>query len=458
LSRHKQLDRVWADLQTYLRNTLPDYIYEIWLGSFKPLALESDILYLEVPKSSPDWVRRRFGPVLNAAAAALDPPLRQVQLRPPAERQPARHGAAPSHTVAAGIPGRTTLRSELSFADFVIGEGNRFAHAAALATAEMPGQAYNPLFIHGPPGVGKTHLLHSIGNYAREHTPTLRVHYTTLEAFTNEFLAALQQKQLDLFKRAYRGIDLLLLDDAQFLEGKAKTAEEFLYTFEAISGGGAQVVLSGDRPPSEMSLLERRARERLQSGLVVDLDPPDLETRLAILKRDPKAKPIASHNPQVLEHLARNIASNVRLLKGALIRIVAFASLTDKPITLELADNVLGSLYDAAPGSAPGTSISGRSTPTLSQIKEATSTELQVPPEDLFSPKRTRPIVYARQVAMYLARELTDLSLPAIAKDFGGRDHTTVLHAHRKIKAQLAVNPRLRSNIAQIVDSLTTHS
>jgi chromosomal replication initiator protein len=450
LATHEQLEQAWADLQSSLRTAFPDHVYRAWLTSLQPLALESSVLYLKAPDSSRDWVRRRFGPTLNAAAAALGTSVERVELVG-TERQ-APNDSSETQTRRPARPFVASTSSH-TFAQFVIGEGNRFAHAAALATAEMPGQAYNPLFIYGPPGLGKTHLLQAIGSYVRAHEPALAVRYSTVEAFTNEFLSALHQKQLDAFKRGYREMDLLLLDDAQFLEGKAKTTEEFFFTFDAISSSGAQIVLSGDRHPSKMPLLEARLRARLQGGLIADLHPPDFKTRQAILQRQAHSMGDVDYDPSVLGHLAEKVPSNIRILKGALIRLIAFASLTGKPVTVELADTILAALYEANDPSDPEP-LKPRDTPSLSRIHEATAAALSVPVEDLSSAKRTREVVYARQVAMYLARELTSLSLPAIAREFGGRDHTTVLHAHRKIQAQLTTHPETCSTVDAIVCSL----
>lgn len=447
MATHAQLEQAWADLQSHLRTVFPDHVYQAWLTTLQPLALERSVLYLTAPGSNRDWIKRRFGLTLNAAAAALAPSVERIELVDPAPVD-ASGKELGKRSRLSFTPGLTH-----TFAEFVIGEGNRFAHAAALAAAEMPGQAYNPLFIYGPPGVGKTHLLQAIGSYIRAHEPTRAVRYATVEVFTNEFLTALHHKKLDAFKRGFREMDLLLLDDTQSLEGKAKTTEEFFYTLDAISSTGAQIVLAGDRHPSKIPQLEARLRARLQSGLIADLHPPDHQTRLAILQKEARALSEVEYDPGVLEHLAEKVLSNVAILKGAFIRLMAFSSLTEKPVTIELADTVLAALYDA-PDASGSHQPSQRTARSLSRIHEITAATFAIPIEDLSSSKRAREVVYARQIAMYLARELTSLSLPEIARGFGGRDHTTVLYAHRKIQAQLSTDPEMFSTVDSIMRSL----
>ena len=343
-----------------------------------------------------------------------------------------------------------TFKPGYTFDRFVIGKTNHFAHAAALAAAEMPGHAYNPLLIHGPPGVGKTHLLQAIGNYIMTHDTNLAVHYTTTEAFTGDFTRALKHKDLDDFKNAYRRADVLLLDDLQFLEGKPKTAEEFLHTFDSLLTSGAQIVISSDRDPSQISFLEARFRERLQAGLTIHLAPPNQNTRIAILRKLVALNEVEIP-AQVVTQLAERIPSNIRALEGALIRIVAFASLSESSITPSLAEQVLANLY-----SDQATPPVRATRPGPDQIQTATATKLGLEVSELSSPKRNRPVVYARQVAMYLCRELAGLSYPEIARHFSRRDHTTALHAHRKMKAQVLSNPETRTLVAAITNALHT--
>ena len=425
-------------MQTHLRSALPEAVYEIWLSTLEPAGIDEHTLYLRVQPEIQDWVTRRFGRTLRRAAERCS--LRRVELVCSEEEVDTATGDGNAERSTAHD--RLFLHPEHTFARFVIGKSNRFAHAAALAAAETPGQAYNPLFLYGPSGVGKTHLLQAIGDYAIAQTAQAtsgrrrggRVHYTTVEVFTSQFMDALQRNDLYAFKERHRQNDVLLIDDVQFLEGKEKTAEEFFHTFEVALNSGRQVALSGDRHPSEMPLLQARLRERLQEGLIVDLAPPDLDTRLAILRVCARFNAIAVQDEGVLGQIATRVPGNVRVLEGALIRVAAFASLTESKLTPELVDKVLGHLYGA---SDPAASSSLLSRPTVTTIQEATSRALDIDPHELASERRSRHVVYARQVAMYLCRELTDLSLPAIAHQFGGRDHTTVLHAHRKIQRRL---------------------
>ena len=330
----------------------------------------------------------------------------------------------------------------------MIGDSNRLAHAAALTVAEMPAHAYNPLFLCGPPGVGKTHLLSSIANLLLTHNPDLSVRSTTGEAFTNEFLGALTGGHTEAFKLRFRDVDVLLVDDVQFLERKARTEEEFFHTFNALHDSGRQLVLTSDRPPRDLQDLEDRLRERFQAGLVADIDPPDLPTRLAILRKRAQHDDIALADERVLDAIAERVQSNVRALEGALIRIVAFSSLTGRELTLELAQEVLDGLY-------PHNPVNARSTRTVADIQKATCELFGITPAELVSPSRTARVSWPRQLAMYLSRELTDESLPAIGRHFGGRDHTTVIHACRRTRARIADDAAARQAVEKLERALT---
>jgi chromosomal replication initiator protein len=330
----------------------------------------------------------------------------------------------------------------------VIGDCNRLAHAAALTVAEMPAQAYNPLFICGPPGVGKTHLLSSIASLLLSHSPGAVVRCTTGETFTNEFLKALGGGQTNDFKERFRHVDVLLIDDVQFLERKTKTEEEFFHTFNALHDAGRQIVLTSDRPPHDLQALEDRLRERFEAGLVADIKPPEIATRMAILRKRAHHDHVELEDELALVAIAERVTNNVRALEGALIRVVAFSSLTGRPVTAELANEILDTLYPRARSSR---SPQPRS---IAEIQAAACKHFGLSADELLSSARTHRIAWPRQVAMYLSRELTGESLPAIGRHFGGRDHTTVLHAWRRTAARIASDEASRQAVESLCRNL----
>ena len=329
---------------------------------------------------------------------------------------------------------------------FVIGASNRFAHAAALAVAEAPAQSYNPLFIYGSTGLGKTHLLQAVGHYVLQQHPSLNVRYVTTETVLNEFVDSMRDGRMVSFKQRYRTYDVLMIDDIQFIEGKERLQEEFFHTFNSLYEAGKQIVLSSDRPPRELATLEARLRSRFEWGLITDVQPPDLETRIAILRKRVMTDGIQIADPQVLTFIADRVSSNIRELEGALTRVVAYASLTGRPISTDIAQEVLRDLFPQG---------ATRSI-TIEQIQSATAETFHLTVADLRSDKRTQTIVFPRQVAMYLARELTDSSLPKIGARFGGRDHTTVLHAVGKI-TRLLKEDREAFNLVQELTTRIKH-
>jgi chromosomal replication initiator protein len=429
---HPELEHTWSQIQAELRRAVTDSTYHLWLEPLRVEGRAGDALLVGAPEEIRSWVADRFARVLQTCTAAVLGPQATVSVVPlgsaaaSAANGAPRRGPAPESAHTA--PPDDAFNPKYTFDQFIIGDGNRLAHAAALAVAELPGQAYNPLFIYGPPGLGKTHLLHAIANYIRLCGDGLTVRYTTIEAFTNHFIAALHTSSIEAFKRRYRDTDVLLIDDVQFLESKAKTEEEFFHTFNALYEIGSQLVVTCDRMPRDMGALAERLRERFESGLVTDIRPPDLPTRLAILRKRVQHDGIALAHPDAILPIAERITANVRALQGALIRVVAFHSLTGRPIDRELVTHVLDGLY---PGGAARTR-------TLEEIQAATCERLGVSPEALRSPDRSARVAWARQVAMYLARELTDATLPAIGRAFGGRNHTTVLHACRRASERIA--------------------
>ncbi|HEY0485619.1 MAG TPA: chromosomal replication initiator protein DnaA [Mycobacteriales bacterium] len=335
------------------------------------------------------------------------------------------------------------LNPKYTFETFVIGSSNRFAHAAAVAVAEAPAKAYNPLFVYGGSGLGKTHLLHAIGHYAQSIGTARTVRYVSTEEFTNDFINSLRDDKTQAFQRRYRDVDILLVDDIQFLENRERTQEEFFHTFNTLHNANKQIVISSDRSPKQLSTLEDRLRTRFEWGLLTDIQPPDLETRIAILRKKAAQEKLAAP-PDVLEFIASKIQSNIRELEGALIRVTAFASLNRQPVDMGLAEIVLKDLIPA--GGGPEI--------TAAQIMGATADYFGVSLDDLRGQSRSRVLVNARQVAMYLCRELTDLSLPKIGQEFGGRDHTTVMHADRKIRQQMAERRSLYNQIAELTNRI----
>jgi chromosomal replication initiator protein len=338
---------------------------------------------------------------------------------------------------------QSQLNPRYIFETFVIGASNRFAHAAAVAVAEAPAKAYNPLFIYGESGLGKTHLLHAIGAYAKELYGSVRVRYVSSEEFTNDFINSIRDDKASVFQRRYRDLDVLLVDDIQFLENKERTQEEFFHTFNTLYNANKQIVISSDRPPKQLTTLEDRLRSRFEWGLITDIQPPELETRIAILRK--KAAQDKLNAPDdVLEYIASKISSNIRELEGALIRVTAFASLNRQPVDMGLAEIVLKDLIPDQIGPEI----------TSSTIMAQTATYFSLTLDDLCGTNRSRVLVNARQIAMYLCRELTDLSLPKIGQTFGGRDHTTVMHADRKIRQLMAERRSIYNQVTELTNRI----
>jgi chromosomal replication initiator protein len=426
-------DSLWDAIAGRLRETLSATTYDTWFAHAEPRSLADRELVVAVPNGfTRDWIESHFQGFVSSAAQQLIGDDVTVSFtvsgrshRLPPARVPQ---VPPTHEPEPDIGGRDVAEADLNpkytFDLFVIGSSNRFAHAAALAVAEAPAQAYNPLFIYGGTGLGKTHLLQAIGHYVRQHSRRLTMRYVTSETFMNDFIDSLRDKRIEGFKRRYRNYDVLLIDDIQFFEGKERIQEEFFHTFNSLYEGGAQIVISSDRPPREISTLEERLRSRFEWGLLTDVQAPDLETRIAILRKKVNTEGIAITDPEVLTFIAGRVSSNIRELEGALTRVVAFSSLTDRALTVELAEDVLRDVY---PQGEPAPEV------TITRIQEAVSQRFGVTIEELVSPRRSQAVAYPRQVAMYLSRELTDASLPLIGKEFGGRDHTTVIHAKDKI-------------------------
>jgi chromosomal replication initiator protein len=442
-------------VQAQLALTVDEPTYRIWLEPLCAIDLSEDRLLIEAPPHACRWVRDRFGAVLTAGVEIVLGTGTSIELVAGPGGAGTTVYPAPRDTRNQPLPAPQVIplagplaNPKLTFEQFVIGDSNRLAHAAALTVAEMPAQAYNPLFICGPPGVGKTHLLSSIARLVLSHNPGLTVRCTTGEAFTNEFIGALGSGNTERFKARFRDVDVLLLDDVQFLERKTKTEEEFFHTFNALHDGGRQIVLTSDRPPRDLQALEDRLRERFQAGLLADITPPELSTRLAILRMRAHHDNVAVSDDTALKVIAERVDSNVRALEGALIRVVAFSSLTGRPITGELAHDVLSTLY-------PETAAK-RCRLSIDDIQAAACKCFGVSSDELLSATRTARVASARQLAMYLARELTGESLPAIGRQFGGRDHTTVLHAWRRTAAKVGSDDTAREAVEKLCRALDT--
>jgi chromosomal replication initiator protein len=429
----------------------------------RPLGLVEGTALIAAPNDfTKDVLETRLRPLVTAAlsdqlgteirlAVTVDSSITDSTPLPPeveAEATPARD---PETRPGTGTPSTSTsegrLNDKYTFDTFVIGSSNRFAHAAAVAVAEAPAKAYNPLFIYGGSGLGKTHLLHAIGHYARTLYKGTRVRYVSSEEFTNEFINSIRDDKSATFQRRYRDVDILLVDDIQFLSGKVQTQEEFFHTFNTLHNANKQIVISSDLPPKQLQDFEDRMRSRFEWGLTTDVQPPDLETRIAILRKKSAQEKLVAP-PEVLEFIASKISTNIRELEGALIRVTAFASLNRQPVDLPLAELVLKDLFP----SDTGPEI------TVAQIMTTTAAYFGVSVDDLCGTSRSRVLVTARQISMYLCRELTDLSLPKIGQAFGGRDHTTVMHADRKIRQLIGERRSLYNQVADLTARIKSQS
>ncbi|HEX6229368.1 MAG TPA: chromosomal replication initiator protein DnaA [Solirubrobacterales bacterium] len=422
----QNLDSVWREIQERLRESVPDSTFRLWLEPLRAVGIQGRTLYLAAPAGIRAWAERRYAGLIRKTLAAARLPLEEVSFT---EVEACAAESKPEDDLE--------LNPNYTFDRFVIGAGNRLAHAAALAVAEAPSEAYNPLFLHGPPGLGKTHLLVAVANYLRTHAPGLGVRYTTAERFTNEFVASLRSSGADSFKARYRDLDVLLVDDVQFLQGKHHTEEEFFHTFNALYEGGSQLVLSADRIPSELSTLAGRLRDRFEWGLTVPVEPPDHATRLTVLRRLAAEAGIANVDRDALSELARRIDSDLRRLHGALTKVIAHTSLTAKPLSTELVAELI-----------PGVRRAERA--PVTEIQEQVALAFGVTRAELIGPRRAAAILRARQVAILLTRELTELSLPEIGRLHGNRDHSTILNSLRRAEAAIDDDPELAERVQEL--------
>lgn len=432
------LASVWAKVRGELERSLPDSTFRLWLEPLRAVSSQGSTLLLTGPPAVRTWVERRYAVALAAALRHQDAGFEDIAFI---------DAATPCATSARDAPTSLPLDPRHNFDRFVIGPGNRLAHASALAVAELPGEAYNPLFLHGSPGLGKTHLLGAIVDYMRRNHPALTVHYTTAERFTTEFVGALRREGPEAFKARYRELDALLIDDVQVLEGKERTEEEFVHTFNALYSAGKQIVLSSDRPPEAHSRLAERLRDRFGWGLTVEVEAPDLRTRMALLWRL-----AGDHHPTVdpgvLYEIANRVPGNVRVLEGAMTRVLAISSMLSEPLSQPVVQRALGRTEAGAPAHAS-------TQPTLESIQDAVCQVHALTRAELVSARRSPRIARARQIAMYLARELTDLSLTEIARGFD-RDHTTVLHAVRAVSQRLEPGSETAATIHTVRSRLGT--
>ncbi len=430
------IQELWTRTLEVLQDQVSKPSFETWLKATKAISFENNVLTISTPSEfAREWLESRYTNIIHSTLHAMTGTDIKLNFTSDEMSKSAKKG----EDIHIQEPPQSQLNPRYTFETFVIGSGNRFAHAASLAVAEAPAQAYNPLFIYGGVGLGKTHLMHAIGHYVQAHSPSSRVVYLSSEKFTNEFINAIRDNKAETFRNKYRSVDILLIDDIQFLAGKEQTQEEFFHTFNTLHEHNKQIIISSDRPPKEIDDLEDRLRSRFEWGLITDVQPPDLETRIAILRK----KAIADNlnvPGNVLAYIADLVDTNIRELEGALIRVVAYSALMNQPIDEALAQEALKDIISSSAPPVVG----------IEHIQQEVCNYYHLRLEDLKSKKRTKTVAFPRQIAMYLCRELTDFSLPRIGEDFGGRDHTTVIHAHEKINRLLKNDSQLQ----HVIDTL----
>ncbi|WP_185956376.1 chromosomal replication initiator protein DnaA [Melghirimyces algeriensis] len=420
------IQELWAQTLEQIQGKVSKPSFETWLQATEAVAFRDDTLIVAAPNEfARDWLESRYANLVRDTLQEVTGSVVGIQFT--------------THTPDDKEIKSNMLNSRYTFDTFVIGSGNRFAHAASLAVAEAPAKAYNPLFIYGGVGLGKTHLMHAIGNYVLSQPSHTRVVYLSSEQFTNEFINSIRDNKTDDFRNKYRNVDILLIDDIQFLAGKEQTQEEFFHTFNALHGESKQIVISSDRPPKEIPTLEDRLRSRFEWGLITDIQPPDLETRIAILRKKAIAEKLVIDS-EVMAFIADRIDTNIRELEGGLTRVVAYSDLINQPVSVELAAEALKDIVSDAKPKVIG----------IQDIQRNVCSYYHLNIEDLKGKKRTKNVALPRQIAMYLCRELTDCSLPKIGEEFGGRDHTTVIHAHEKISRTLAMDRSLQQAVEDI--------
>ncbi|MHA6481591.1 chromosomal replication initiator protein DnaA [Paenibacillus sp. strain BS8-2] len=439
---------LWQQVLSIIQTKLSKPSFDTWFKATKASFVDDSILEVTAPTTfAAEWLEGRYTKLIRSTLYEFLGKQIDVRFSIEENKTPEQSIVFPpkqvQHHVSSDEPHTHMLNPKYTFDTFVIGANNRFAHAASLAVAEAPAKAYNPLFLYGGVGLGKTHLMHAIGHYIMDHNPNTRVLYISSEKFTNEFINAIRDSQGESFRTKYRNIDVLLIDDIQFLAGKEQTQEEFFHTFNALHEERKQIIISSDRPPKEIPTLEDRLRSRFEWGLITDIQAPDLETRIAILRKKAKAENLDIPN-EAMNYIANQIDTNIRELEGALIRVVAYSSLINADITSHLAAEAL---KDIIPSSRPRMI-------TIQDIQTKVGEFYGLRLEEFKARKRTKAVAYPRQIAMYLSRELTDYSLPKIGEAFGGRDHTTVIHAHEKITQQLKIDQELYKIIQNLTEKV----
>ena len=444
------LKNIWAKTLETIKSELSEVSFNTWIKSCEPISISSDTITISVPNSfTQDILDKRYKDLVANSIEVVCSKLYKIEFviaSEASEKEDLKETSSnsASKSIVVNDEMSSTLNPKYTFNSFVIGNSNRFAHAASLAVAESPAKAYNPLFIYGGVGLGKTHLMHAIGHYILDNNPSAKVVYVSSEKFTNELINAIKDDKNEDFRNKYRNVDVLLIDDIQFIAGKERTQEEFFHTFNALHDANKQIILSSDRPPKEIPTLEDRLRSRFEWGLIADIQVPDFETRMAILKKKADVENLNVAN-EVMRYIASKIKSNIRELEGALIRIIAYSSLTNRDVTVDLATEALKDIISKKQGKHI----------TIDLIQDVVSSYFNLRVEDLKSQRRTRNVAHPRQIAMYLSRKLTDMSLPKIGEEFGGRDHTTVIHAYEKISENLKTDDSLQHTVNDITKKLT---
>lgn len=446
MSLLEKIDELWQKILDEMKSKISKPSYETWLSQTTVKGLVDRQLTVLVPNEFiKNWLDQRYREVIDTLLYEISGFELSVKFEIEDEQAEILSNQNKEEKIIKDDQDYgQMLNPKYTFDTFVVGAANRFAHAAALAVAEAPAKSYNPLFIYGGVGLGKTHLMHAIGHYVKEYHPHLKVIYLSSEKFTNEFINAIMDNKAESFRNKYRNVDVLLVDDIQFLAGKESTQEEFFHTFNTLHEENKQIIISSDRPPKEIPTLEDRLRSRFEWGLITDISPPDLETRTAILSKKAKAEGLQDIPHEVLLYIANQIDTNIRELEGALIRVIAYSSLINQDIDTKLAAEAL---KDIIPSNRPRKI-------TIRLIQDFVAEKYNVTVDEFLSKKRTKTIAFPRQIAMYLCRELTDMSLPKIGQEFGGRDHTTVIHAHKKITDMVEEDSQFKTEIDSLIEEL----